>query len=71
MAKIVFDESYGYLTYAQRSCYRKCNVSPAMHRVLVERFGDHPAAITAFIKQAVAARGSIGYLDVLDRDLSI
>lgn len=64
MAKLVFDEWYGTLTYAQRACYRKNNVPPAMHDMLVERFGDDPQAIIAFIKSVVSERGSINYSDL-------
>ena len=64
MAKLVYDEWYGQLTYAQRACYRKCNVPPAMHQDLVARFGDDPGAIVAFVKRVVAERGSIDYGDI-------
>lgn len=49
--KIVFDEWYGYLSYAQRAAYRKYNVSPADHSDLVARFGNDHAAITAAVKE--------------------
>ena len=49
--KMVFDEWYGELSYAQRAAYRKFNVSPSDHDDLVERFGaDNHAAITACVK---------------------
>ena len=64
MAKLVYDEWYGTLTYAQRSCYRKNNVPPAMHDELVARFGDDADAIIAFVKRMVAEHGSINYGDV-------
>ena len=64
MAKIVYDEFYGQLTYAQRACYRKHNVPPAMHQDLVARFGDDPEAIVAFVKRVVAKRGTIDYGDI-------
>lgn len=64
MTKMVYDEWYGELTYAQRACYRKYNVPPAMHSQLVERFGDDPKAIIEFIKRMVAEHGSIGYSDL-------
>jgi hypothetical protein len=64
MAKIVYDEWYGQLTYAQRACYRKYNVPPAMHQDLVARFGENPDVIVAFIKRVVAERGSINYGDI-------
>lgn len=41
MSKIVFDESYGELSYKQRAAYRKHNVSPADHDVIVIRYGDN------------------------------
>ena len=40
MAKMVYDESYGELTFAQRAAYRKYNVSPSDHDDLVDVFGE-------------------------------
>lgn len=37
--KLVFDEWYGTLSFAQRAAYRKHNVSPSDHDDLVEKFG--------------------------------
>jgi hypothetical protein len=52
MAKMVFDEWYGELTYAQRAAYRKYNVSQTDHDDLVEKFGaSNHAAITAAVKE--------------------
>lgn len=49
--KLVYDEWYGTLSYAQRAAYRKHNVSPSDHDGLVDRFGaDAHADITAFVK---------------------
>lgn len=65
MAKLVYDEWYGEITFAQRACYRKNNVPPAMHRDLVDRFGEkNHDAIVKFVKQVVAERGSINYFDI-------
>ncbi len=52
MAKIIFDERYGNVSYAQRAAYRKYNVSPSDHDSLVEVFdpNDH-AGITAAVKE--------------------
>lgn len=49
--KLVYDEWYGELSYAQRAAYRKFNVSPYDHDELVRWFGgsDH-AGITAHVK---------------------
>lgn len=50
--KMVYDEWYGKLTYAQRAAYRKYNVSPADHDMLVAEFGrDNHAGITAAVKE--------------------
>lgn len=55
--KIVFDEWYGELSFAQRAAYRKFNVSPSDHDELVREFGaDAHAAIT----KAVKARSTSG-----------
>lgn len=52
MAKMVFDEAYGELSYAQRAAYRKHNVSPSDHEELVETFGEgNHEAITAAVKR--------------------
>jgi hypothetical protein len=52
MAKMVFDESYGELTYAQRAAYRKFNVSPSDHDMLVDKFGaDNHDKITDAVKK--------------------
>lgn len=64
MPKMVYDEWYGELTYAQRAAYRKHNVPPAMHNALVAKFGNDPGKITAFVKATVAEKGRIDYLDV-------
>lgn len=65
MPKMVYDEWYGTLTFAQRATYRKHNVPPAMHDELTQRFGaDAHDEITAFVKRVVAERGSINYGDV-------
>lgn len=43
--KMVFDEAYGELSYKQRSVYKKYNVSPADHDMLVAQYGDNREAI--------------------------
>lgn len=48
--KIVFDENYGHISYAQRAAYRKYNVSPSDHDELLQVFGNDPAAITKYVK---------------------
>lgn len=53
MPKLVYDEWYGELTYAQRAAYRKYNVSPSDHTELVDRYGDDHDAITAAVKRNV------------------
>lgn len=52
MAKMVFDEMYGELTFAQRAAYRRYNVSPSDHNDLIDTFGEgEHAAITAAVKK--------------------
>lgn len=52
MSKLVYDEWYGTLTFAQRAAYRKFNVSPSDHDSLVDEFGaDNHNDITAAVKQ--------------------
>ena len=52
MAKMVFDEMYGELTFAQRAAYRKYNVSLSDHDMLVDKYGEsNHAAITEAVKR--------------------
>jgi hypothetical protein len=52
MPKMVYDEWYGELTFAQRAAYRKHNVSPSDHDDLVREFGESAhAAITKAVKE--------------------
>jgi hypothetical protein len=52
MATMVYDESYGELTYAQRAAYRRHNVSPSDHDELVDTYGETAhQAITLAVKQ--------------------
>ena len=71
MSKMVFDEWYGELTYAQRAAYRKYNVPPAMHGDLIARFGEEShQRITAFVKAVAATNGGrIDYSDIGRTDL--
>lgn len=63
MSKIVFDEMYGNLSFAQRTAYRQGNVPPAMHDELTAYFGsDNHAAITAYVKSK--GRNGLNYGDV-------
>lgn len=55
--KIVYDEWYGELSYAQRAAYRKYNVSPSDHNLLMNEFG---AGAHAEITKAVKERSSDG-----------
>ena len=36
---LIFDEWYGYVSPAQRRCYRKHNVAPADHNFIIEILG--------------------------------
>jgi len=50
--KIVYDEMYGSLSFAQRAAYRKFNVSPSDHDSLVAEFGENNhTGITAAVKE--------------------
>lgn len=50
--KIIFDEWYGDISFAQRAAYRKLNISPYDHQMLCAEFGEsNHAAITAAVKQ--------------------
>lgn len=48
--KMVYNEWYGTISHAQQAAYRKHNISPMDHNMLVEHFGEHAhAAITKFV----------------------
>ena len=52
MAKMVYDESYGDLTFALRAAIRKYNVSPSDYWDLQDQFGEASyAEMTAAIKK--------------------
>ena len=54
--KMVFDEWYGELSYAQRAAYRKYNISPADHDMLVMEFGaENHAEITKAVVERQGA----------------
>lgn len=40
--KMVYDEWYGELSYAQRAAYKRYNVSPSDHDDLMDMFRKHP-----------------------------
>lgn len=62
--KIVYDENYGELSFAQRAAYRKFNVSPSDHDALRQRLGSsNHAAITAAVKQFSARTGMFEVYD--------
>lgn len=49
--KMIFDERYGELSFAQRAAYRKYNVSKSDHDHLVRHYGEHNhAQITEAVK---------------------
>lgn len=63
MAKMVYDERFGEITFAQRAAYRKFNVSQSDHDSLAQQFGeDNHAAIT----QAVKDYSGSGMFSVFD-----
>lgn len=66
MPKIVFDESYGELSFAQRAAYRKFNVSPSDHWDLTDHFGaGNHDAITQFVKEhSDSGMYSVGYREL-------
>ena len=56
--KMVYDEWYGELSFAQRAAYRKFNVAPIDHDDLVREFGEHEhAKITQAVKERSAESG--------------
>ena len=58
MAKLIYTDDYGTVSFAQRTAYRKFNVTPSEHEDLVDEFGRaNFVAITA----AVKARSTKGY----------
>lgn len=62
---MVYDESYGELSYAQRAAYRKHNISPSDHDSLVYCFGARAhAEITEEVKRQVAENGRFSFLEI-------
>lgn len=58
MPKMVYDEWYGEISYAQRAAYRKYNVSPSDHDLLVDEFGaGNHEVITRVVKQRSEGSG--------------
>ena len=52
MAKMIFDERFGTITYAPRAAYRKFNVSQSDHDMLTDRYGeDNHDEIVAAVKR--------------------
>lgn len=64
--KMIYDEWYGEISYAQRAAYRKYNVSPSDHSDLVSVFGeDAHAAITAAVKRYSERTGIFSTFDMM------
>lgn len=61
---VTFHEMYGEVTRAQLAAYRKHNVSPSDHDMLVNAFGNDGAAIVAEIKRQVANGGRFSAFDI-------
>lgn len=58
--KMIFDEWYGEVSYAQRAAYRKYNVSPSDHDSLVNHFGEHAhSEITRYVKENAEENGGM------------
>ncbi len=59
MAKMVYDEWYGELTYKQRAAYKKYNVSPSDHDDLVSKFGrdNHDEIVAAVLRSVEKNNG--------------
>jgi hypothetical protein len=54
--KMVYSEWYGDISYAQRAAYRKHNISPSDHQMLVDEFGeDNHEAITKAVKERASS----------------
>lgn len=68
--KLVYDEWYGTMSYAQRAAYRKYNVSPADHDRILMTFetNDH-RGITAYVKANAEENGGMfsGYSMIRDQ----
>ena len=63
--KLVYDEWYGTLSYAQRAAYRKHNISPSDHQSLVDKFGaDDHAGIVAEVKRQIETNGRFSFLNI-------
>lgn len=64
--KMIYDEWYGEISYAQRAAYRKHNVSPSDHQDLVRVFGEtEHKAITDAVKRYARNGGSFSSWDMM------
>lgn len=61
----IYHEMYGEVTGPQLAAYRKYNVSPADHDMLVDMVGDDPATITKAV-QAFSPNGLFSWLALSD-----
>lgn len=62
MAKMVYDEYYGDLTFALRAAIRKYNVSPSDYQGLTDEFGEgNYAEIQDAIKERSKKHGIYYY----------
>lgn len=68
MPKIIFDERYGDVSFAQRAAYRKFNVSPSDHSDLADHFGaDAHDEITRFVKgHSESGMYNVGWRELAD-----
>ena len=63
--KLVYDEWYGTLSYAQRAAYRKHNISPSDHDSLLVMYEpDDHAGITAEVNRQIKENGRFSFLDI-------
>lgn len=60
--KMVFDEFYGELSFAQRAAYRKYGVSPADHSALLNYFDeDAHQEIAEYVKKNAKENNGVFY----------
>lgn len=67
--KIIFDEFYGELSFAQRAAYRKYNVSPSDHDHLLAYFHDDAhKEITEYVIENAKQNGGMFSVAMLAYD---
>ena len=68
--KMIFDEWYGEVSYAQRRAYKKYNVSPSDHSAILMYFRENRHAdITRYVTRNAEENGGMFSVYSMHRDV--